>query len=103
MRARARLLVSITTIEYFPSNMRLVDNAALLGALLLAPRGDTKQCYRLPSDPEWPSTKTWSTLNSTVNGKLVATVPIGSPCHDPTYDADACDALKAQWTNPLTQ
>ncbi|KAB2103633.1 FAD-linked oxidoreductase [Alternaria gaisen] len=82
--------------------MRLVDNAPLLGALLLTRLGDAKQCYRLPSDADWPSTEAWSTLNSTVNGKLVATVPIGSPCHDPTYDADACDALKAEWLNPLT-
>ena len=83
--------------------MRLIDNAPLLGALLVAPLVHAKECYRLPSDPDWPSTKAWSALNSTVNGNLVATVPIGSPCHDPTYDADACAALKAQWTNPLTQ
>lgn len=83
--------------------MRLVDNAPLLGALLLARLGNAKECYRLPSDPEWPSAQAWSTLNSTVKGNLVATVPIGSPCHDPTYDAAACDTLKAQWLNPLTQ
>ena len=103
MRPRSSLLVSITTIEHFHDKMRLVDNAPLLGALLPARLGDAKQCYRLPSDADWPSTEAWSTLNSTVNGKLVATVPIGSPCHDPTYDADACDALKAEWLNPLTQ
>jgi hypothetical protein len=38
-----------------------------------------------------------------VAGRLVATKPIGSPCHDPTFDAAACDALKANWFNPLTQ
>jgi hypothetical protein len=42
-------------------------------------------------------------LNQTVSGKLIKTVPIGSPCHDPTYDEAACTELKAQWTNPLTQ
>lgn len=91
--------------------MRLVDIARLLWAVLLArlggaqgpPKpGASKQCYRLPSDPDWPSKDAWSSLNSTVNGKLVATVPIGSPCHDPTYDEAACTALKAAWTNPLT-
>lgn len=83
--------------------MRLVENAPLLGALLVARFGNAKECYRLPSDAEWPNAQAWSTLNSTVNGNLVATIPIGSPCHDPTYDADACGALKAQWLNPLTQ
>ncbi|KAI4940790.1 hypothetical protein J4E91_011234 [Alternaria rosae] len=82
--------------------MRLIDNAPLLGAVLLARLGSAQDCYRLPSDADWPSDNAWSTLNSTVNGKLVATVPIGSPCHDPTYDADACDALKSSWLNPLT-
>jgi hypothetical protein len=103
MGAGTSLLVSITAIKYFYDKMRFIDNASLLGALLLARLGNAQDCYRLPSDADWPSDKAWSTLNATVNGKLVATVPIGSPCHDPTYDADACDALKASWLNPLTQ
>lgn len=60
-------------------------------------------CLCLPGDACWPSQNTWAALNSTVNGKLVATVPIGSPCHDPTYDAAKCDQLKSSWLNPLTQ
>ncbi|KAF2849814.1 FAD binding domain-containing protein [Plenodomus tracheiphilus IPT5] len=61
-----------------------------------------EQCRCLPGDACWPSTATWSTLNSTIGGKLVATVPIGSPCHDPTYNATTCKVLQDQWTNPLT-
>jgi hypothetical protein len=86
--------------------MKLVFIAKLIWAMLLAKLGvahNNKQCLVLPGDADWPNAEAWSTLNSTVNGKLVATVPIGSPCHDPTYDASACDALKAKWTNPLTQ
>ncbi|XP_014550828.1 hypothetical protein COCVIDRAFT_42744 [Bipolaris victoriae FI3] len=94
--------------------MRFAKNALLLGALQFASLADAApadaapadappaDCYRLPGDADWPATQAWSILNSTVNGKLVATVPIGSPCHDPTYDADACSALKSQWLNPLT-
>ncbi|KAK7978485.1 FAD binding domain-containing protein [Apiospora saccharicola] len=59
-------------------------------------------CYCMPGDACWPSADTWSTLNSTVSGRLVATVPIGSPCHDPTYDADACAALQSGWQLPQT-
>ncbi|EUC27932.1 hypothetical protein COCCADRAFT_30703 [Bipolaris zeicola 26-R-13] len=89
--------------------MRFAKNALLLGALQFASLADAApadappaDCYRLPGDADWPATQAWSILNSTVNGKLVATVPIGSPCHDPTYDADACSALKSQWLDPLT-
>ena len=87
--------------------MKLLHIAKLIWAMLLAKligaQNPTKKCLALPGDSDWPSTEAWSTLNETVNGKLVKTVPIGSPCHDPTYDASACDALKAAWTNPLTQ
>lgn len=62
-----------------------------------------ESCRYLPGDAGWPSQDAWTKLNTTVNGKLVATVPIGSPCHDPTYDASACSALQQQWLNPLTQ
>ncbi|KAF2633887.1 FAD binding domain-containing protein, partial [Macroventuria anomochaeta] len=74
----------------------------LLAKLIGAQNQNNTKCHVLPGDADWPSTEAWSTLNETVNGKLVKTVPIGSPCHDPTYDASACDALKAAWTNPLT-
>lgn len=67
------------------------------------PAARSADCLCLPGDACWPAQDTWSTLNSTVNGKLVATVPIGSPCHDPTYDAGACDQLKKDWLNPLIQ
>ncbi|KAH3920290.1 hypothetical protein HBH56_002450 [Parastagonospora nodorum] len=88
--------------------MKLDLVAGLIWATLLrhsegkpaSPRAE--ECLCLPGDACWPSQNTWSALNSTVNGKLVATVPIGSPCHDPTFDGDACENLKAQWLNPLT-
>jgi hypothetical protein len=89
--------------------MKLDLVAGLIWATLLrhsegkpaSPRAE--ECLCLPGDACWPSQNTWSALNSTVNGKLVATIPIGSPCHDPTFDGDACENLKAQWLNPLTQ
>ncbi|KAJ6151513.1 hypothetical protein N7470_007110 [Penicillium chermesinum] len=57
-------------------------------------------CHCLPSDPCWPSPSEWKSLNATVGGRLIATVPIGSPCHDPTYDAEACAVLRSNWTTP---
>ncbi|KAK1148485.1 hypothetical protein N8T08_009490 [Aspergillus melleus] len=58
------------------------------------------QCHCLPGDSCWPSTETWNSLNSTVGGRLVATVPVGLPCHDPTYDEAACKTLQNNWHHP---
>jgi hypothetical protein len=60
-------------------------------------------CHCLPEDSCWPASNKWDALNSTVGGRLIATVPIGSPCHDPNYDAAACAALQADWNYPQTQ
>ncbi|PCG96567.1 FAD-binding, type 2 [Penicillium occitanis (nom. inval.)] len=60
------------------------------------------ECRCMPTDSCWPSASSWAALNSTVGGRLIATVPIGSPCHDPTYDATACAALRNAWNLPQT-
>ncbi|KAF3762614.1 FAD-binding domain-containing protein [Cryphonectria parasitica EP155] len=56
------------------------------------------KCY--PGDSCWPSETQWSSLNSTVGGRLVATIPLGSPCHDPYYDEEECAYLQSQWLLP---
>ncbi|KAI1088289.1 FAD-binding domain-containing protein [Rostrohypoxylon terebratum] len=55
------------------------------------------KCRYLPGDANWPSQDEWTTLNDTVGGRLIATVPLGSPCHDPTYDEELCTSLKERW------
>ncbi|RSM10845.1 hypothetical protein CEP52_003301 [Fusarium oligoseptatum] len=62
----------------------------------------TPKCRCLPGDACWPSTSVWNEFNKTVDGGLIKTVPIGSPCHDPTYDAVACTALQTAWKLPQT-
>ncbi|KAG9242426.1 hypothetical protein BJ878DRAFT_425924 [Calycina marina] len=47
-------------------------------------------CRYLPGDSVWPSAVIWSALNTSVGGRLIATVPLASPCHDPTYNAATC-------------
>ncbi|OHF00945.1 FAD binding domain-containing protein [Colletotrichum orchidophilum] len=85
-----------------------VLQAALAGAALAAPNhrpfigtafveraaGDCK-CF--PGDACWPATAQWDALNTTVGGNLIATVPLGAPCHDPVYDAATCATLKSEW------
>lgn len=87
--------------------MRPSNSFACLAALgsqgSLAHGIPSAQCLCLPGEPCWPAPATWSTLNTTVGGALVQTIPIGNPCHDPNYDAAACTALQQNWFNPLTQ
>ena len=54
-------------------------------------------CKCFPGDACWPSQDEWSSLNATVSGRLMATVPLGSPCHDPYYDEEECAYLQSQW------
>jgi hypothetical protein len=57
-------------------------------------------CRCFPGDECWPSAAEWSRFNRTLSGKLIATVPIGSICHDSSfglYNKEKCDLLKASW------
>lgn len=84
---------------------------ALLPASIVAstcvPRDNTTlpisdKCRCLPGDACWPSDKVWDEFNDKVDGRLIKTIPIGSPCHDPNYDEAACKALKESWLLPQT-
>ncbi|KAG8670554.1 hypothetical protein FPOAC2_09917 [Fusarium poae] len=57
----------------------------------------TESCKCFPGDSCWPSDAEWSRLNNTVGGRLVATLPLGSPCHDPNYNAEECKNLQNEW------
>ena len=35
-----------------------------------------------------------------MHGRLVATVPLGAPCHDPVYNAAICESLQSNWSKP---
>ncbi|KAK7750185.1 hypothetical protein SLS62_007936 [Diatrype stigma] len=79
---------------------------AALGALWLARSHSTAEphCRCFPGDECWPSLAEWDYLNETVGGKLIATVPIASPCHDTfpgvSYDAEECARIQENWAWP---
>ncbi|KAF2181436.1 isoamyl alcohol oxidase [Zopfia rhizophila CBS 207.26] len=58
-------------------------------------------CRCASTDDCWPSDADWAKFNASIGGRLVATAPLASVCHEPNYDADACNALKLQWTSPF--
>ncbi|KAI0896945.1 FAD binding domain protein [Annulohypoxylon nitens] len=78
--------------------------AVLLGAAWIATSRPQLQCRCFPGDSCWPSSAQWDSFNKTLGGKLIATIPIASPCHDGfpgvDYDADKCTQIQANWARP---
>lgn len=71
---------------------------------ILSPAVHTAQhCRYIPGDAGWPEADLWSQLNLTVDGRLIATVPIGTVCHDPNYDEAKCKELTESWGTVQTQ
>ncbi|TVY55296.1 FAD-linked oxidoreductase ZEB1 [Lachnellula cervina] len=76
---------------------------SILWLAILAPvLSQSKSCKCFPGESCWPTISDWSALNHEVEGRLIRTIPLGSPCHDPTYDAKACTALQGVWFKPIT-
>ncbi|KAI1095728.1 FAD binding domain-containing protein [Rostrohypoxylon terebratum] len=72
-----------------------------------APRSNISDsdCRCFPGDACWPTSTQWAAFNHTVGGRLVATIPIASVCHENdfvAYDAGACANLQAVWNYPQT-
>ncbi len=63
----------------------------------------SSECRYLSGDSGWPSIPAWSQRDSTVQGRLIATVPLGLPCHNSTYNATECAILSADWVLPQYQ
>ena len=60
-------------------------------------------CRYIPGDHGWPAKTTWDNLNTTVQGRLIATDPLAHVCHDPTYSNATCTYLKENWGVPGVQ
>ena len=77
----------------------------LMSCLLLAQicASAASKCRCFPGDACWPTQHDWDSLKNSVGGRLLATVPLGSPCHDPHYDAALCKAIQVNWTLPQEQ
>ncbi|KAL2216000.1 hypothetical protein M432DRAFT_123522 [Thermoascus aurantiacus ATCC 26904] len=67
---------------------------------LLAGAASASGCRCLPGDPCWPSPDAWSKFNQTIDGRLIKTVPLGSPCHIPEYNAAECETIREGWQWP---
>lgn len=79
---------------------------AFAGACVLALlTGADAACRSIPGDADWPTLERWTELNTTVQGRLIETVPQASVCHAQpfaVFDADACNALQNTWAQSET-
>nr|QQW45469.1 FAD-linked oxidoreductase CalF' [Aspergillus stellatus]BBM05079.1 putative FAD-binding domain-containing protein [Aspergillus stellatus] len=84
----------------------LLSLSLLSPALGLVPRqAPSSSCKAFPGDAAWPSAGAWNALNRTVGGRLIATVPLPSVCHQTpfgTFNEDACAAMKTEWLEDTT-
>ncbi|KAK7973831.1 hypothetical protein PG989_015679 [Apiospora arundinis] len=55
-------------------------------------------CKGVPGEPGWPSKAQWQTLNQTVDGRLIATVPLASICHGADFNAEECLKVQKGWS-----
>ncbi|KAJ5806050.1 uncharacterized protein N7503_003652 [Penicillium pulvis] len=73
----------------------------IFSLLAISPQASaTSACRCFPGDSCWPSESAWSQFNKTIEGRLITTVPLGTPCHAPDYNATTCATLKAGWELP---
>ena len=67
---------------------------------------NTSDCKCFPGEECWPTVEEWSDFNATVDGRLIATVPLAAVCHDNawgSYDNATCVTLRNGWLDPETQ
>ncbi|BDD63893.1 hypothetical protein MPDQ_003948 [Monascus purpureus] len=72
----------------------------LTGLLAASVQAANSACRCFPGDACWPSPDVWAKFNESVDGRLIATVPLGRPCHAPYYNASECAILRAGWQLP---
>ncbi|KUI68196.1 6-hydroxy-D-nicotine oxidase [Cytospora mali] len=98
----ASCLVFLTTI---PQSEGYATGSALITSTATSISNGTSTCRCYPTDTCWPTAAKWAEFNTTVGGRLVATVPIASVCHYDNftaYNAEACAALLDVWDYPQT-
>ncbi|PBK61988.1 FAD binding domain protein [Armillaria solidipes] len=73
----------------------------LFSSCVLGVFSSARQCRVIPGDPEWPSQAVWDALNKSVDGRLIKTVPLASPCHaGESFDPDECTKIRSNWHTP---
>lgn len=87
---------------FLPADMRnfLLFAPALASASVI-PHNTTRFCKTTPSDSSWPSRAEWNSLNRTIDGELLRTVPVASACSsgNPFGSTVSCEVATDNWSN----
>lgn len=59
----------------------------------------SSSCRCVPGDDCWPSNDDWNDFNSTLDGRLIRTVPPASVCYpdEPNHDPETCQTVLSEW------
>ncbi|KXS93760.1 hypothetical protein AC579_6005 [Pseudocercospora musae] len=59
-----------------------------------------EECRCIPEQPCWPSAVEWEAFNRTVNGRLLANIPVAISCYKgPLQNAPECASISKQYSN----
>lgn len=84
----------------FVKQVGLLSLASAATAVAISPFHSNSSCRVLPGDTAWPNAIQWANLNKTVSGRLIASVPESSVCHNSPfndYNTAACAVLQSTW------
>ncbi|KAJ4985511.1 FAD binding domain-containing protein [Stagonosporopsis vannaccii] len=73
---------------------------AIAGASVL-PLQSSPSCKSTPYDLSWPSTEEWASLNTTIGGSLIRSIPAASACWSGNAfgSAISCETATDKWSN----
>ncbi|KAH8924667.1 FAD-binding domain-containing protein [Atractiella rhizophila] len=93
MISHSRSLFSLVAFS-----LSLFPTSSLASATFSIREATDKACGY--GDSCWPTADQWNALNTSLSGRVHAVHPIATVCHDAygEYDADACAALRTNWS-----
>ncbi|KAG6811013.1 hypothetical protein H0H92_009354 [Tricholoma furcatifolium] len=84
--------------------LRLTALLSFLSIAWAAPTATSDPGYNCrPGQPCWPSVQEWQQFNTSIDGHLYQTIPLGAPCYQNSsyYDVATCDVVESVYNNSI--
>jgi hypothetical protein len=102
------LSVTSSMTSIFSAIMTILPSLASMGSFEGMSSSTSPNCRCFPGDSCWPSLYDWQTLNSSVDGMLIASVPVAAVCHEfhssdtpvSIYNNVECQEERDNWFSP---
>ena len=104
-------LATLFSLAVLPSSLVSANQAPVGSILASRTVHPSPFCKPLPGDAHWPSSSSWSRLNTSINGHLLAPSPPAAVCYDPARpppaaanataaaNSTACKIVTDAWFN----